>query len=313
MTELRNILGPLRVLEAIHRCGGMGRAAAQLHITPGAVSHQIRRLETELGARVLVKSGRQVEFTETGLELATGAAEAFERLEALVAKAMGGSAQAPIRVKVIPSLAIQWLMPRLAGFYAEHQDIDVEIATVARADDTELINADFVVRRGRGDWRDEHAELLFRDELVLACSPAVAARIHTPADLLGEKLLKSMIAPGSWDSWLQSVGLAPGEHTRMVPMANAALCLQAAAQGLGVAVTQRAYLYGEFATGVLVRPLPHAAVSEDGYWLVCEMAKAHRDPYARFSRWLVATARQDMAQLPSALAPEIFTTRPQTS
>ena len=289
MTDLRNILGPLRVLEAIHRCGGMGRAAAQLNITPGAVSHQIRRLETELGARVLVKAGRNVELTEVGHALATGAGEAFERLETLVAKAMGASAQAPIRVKVIPSLAIQWLVPRLAGFYAEHQDIDIEIATVARADDTELINADFVVRRGRGDWRDLHAELLFKDELVLACAPAMAGRIREPADLLGEKMLKSMIAPASWETWLRSVGLALGEHTRVIPMANAALCLQAAVQGLGVVVTQRAYVASEFASGLLVQPLPQVAGSDDGYYLVCETAKAHRRPYVQFSRWLIGT------------------------
>lgn len=289
MTDLRNILGPLRVLEAIHRCGSMGRAAAQLNITPGAVSHQIRRLETELGARVLTKDGRTVEFTEVGLELANGASDAFARLEALVAKAMGASANAPIRVKVIPSLAIQWLMPRLAGFYADHQDIDVEIATVARADDTELINADFVVRRGLGDWRDLHSELLFKDELVLACAPAVAERIHEPADVLGEKLLKSMIAPTGWDIWLRSVGLALGENTRVIPMANAALCLQAAVQGLGVVVTQRAYLASEFASGLLVQPLPQVARSEVGYYLVCEIAKAHRSPYVQFSRWLIGT------------------------
>jgi DNA-binding transcriptional LysR family regulator len=291
MPELRNILGPLRVLEAIHRCRGMGRAAAQLNITPGAVSHQIRRLEAELGARVLTKAGRNVEFTEIGLELATGASDAFDRLEALVAKAMGTSPNAPIRVKVIPSLAIQWLMPRLAGFYAEHQDLDVEIATVARADDVELINADFVVRRGRGVWRGLHAELLFRDELVLACTPGIAQRIHDPEDVLGEKLLQSMIAPESWSTWLRSVGSTLREHTRVVPMANAALCLQAAVQGLGVVVTQRAYLASEFASGLLVQPLPQTAGSEDGYYLVCEMAKAHRDPYALFARWLMGTVR----------------------
>ncbi len=289
MTELRNLLGPLRVLETIHRCGSMGRAAAQLHITPGAVSHQIRRLETELGARVLSKVGRNVEFTEIGLALATGATEAFSRLEVLVDRAMGAEERKPIRFKVIPSLAIQWLMPRLAGFYAEHRDIDVEIATVARADDTQLVNADFVVRRGRGEWRDIHAELLFRDELVLACAPAVAARIREPADLLGEKLLHSMIAPTSWETWLRMVGLGLGDHARVVPMANAALCLQAAGQGLGVVVTQRAYVSMEFASGRLVQPLPQVARSGDGYYLVCELAKARRPPYVQFSRWLLGT------------------------
>ena len=288
MHRLRNLLGPLRVLDAVYRCGGVGRAAERLHITPGAVSHQLRRLEGELGVPVVLKAGREIDFTEAGRSLALRVADLFDRIEEVVAKVTDAGAGRPIRVKVIPSLAIQWLMPRLAGFYALHQDIDVEIATVSRADDTDLGNADFVVRRGRGDWPDLRADLLFPDALVLACAPALAQRLRRHEDVLAEKLLRSIIAPDSWDLWLRSAGVAyDAAALRCMPLANAALCLQAAAQGLGVAVTQKAYVAAEFASGVLVQPLAHVATSADGYYLVSDPAKSRSGAFRKFSDWLL--------------------------
>lgn len=288
MHRLRNVLGPLRVLDAVHRAGGVARAAEHLHITPSAVSHQIRKLEAELGTRVLRKAGREVELTDSGLQLALRVADLFDRLEAVVDKATETPKPRAIRVKVIPSFAIKWLMPRLAGFYAMHADIDVEIATVAKTDDVSLDNADFVVRRGDGHWPDVRADLLFRDALVLACSPAMAATLRKPADVLKEKLLSSMIAPTSWDTWLRSAGVTPRPSTRFVPLANAALCLQAAAQGLGVALTQEAYLSEDFAAGTLVNPLDHVARSEEGYYLVWDPAKGQTTPYSEFAAWILS-------------------------
>ncbi|ASC63553.1 LysR family transcriptional regulator [Achromobacter denitrificans] len=288
MHKLRNRLGPLRVLDAVYRSGGVGRAAELLHVTPGAVSHQLRRLESELGVQLVQKDGRDIAFTAVGTELAIQAAELFDQLEGVLAKAAEAGANRRIRVKVIPSFAIKWLMPRLGSLYVRHGDIDIEIATVARADDTDLHNADFVVRCGDGDWPGLRADLLFPDELVLACSPALAERLRRPEDVLGETLLKSMIAPDCWDRWLQSAGLAASGDTRFIPLANAVLCLQAAAEGLGIAVTQRAYITQDFATGQLVQPLPHTAGGSKGYYLVSNPARASGPPFSTFSDWLIS-------------------------
>ena len=290
MHQLRNLLGPLRVLDAVYRSGGVGRAAQRLHITPGAVSHQIRNLETQLGTRLVVKAGREIELTDTGRELALRSADLFDRLEAVVAKAKESGLTRAIRVKVIPSFAIKWLMPKLAGFYALHGDIDIEIATVSKADDTDLNNADFVVRRGAGDWPDLRADLLFTDSLVLACAPAVAARLKSTSAVFEEKLFRSIIAPDSWEIWLKSAGLSRSTSMKFIPLANAALCLQAAAEGLGIAVTQEAYVAGDFAAGILVQPLPHAARSSEGYYLVRDPAKVNTPPFSNFADWLLGAA-----------------------
>lgn len=288
MHKLRNRLGPLRVLDAVHRSGGVGRAADLLHITPSAVSHQLRRLEAELGVQLVQKDGRDIGFTAAGTELAVQAAQLFDQLESVLSKASEAGANRRIRVKVIPSLAIKWLMPRLGSLYAQHSDIDLEVATVARADDTDLHNADFVVRRGNGDWPGLRADLLFPDELVLACAPSVAKRLHTPEDVLGETLLNSMIAPDFWDRWLLSTELTANSDTRFLPLANAVLCLQAAAEGLGIAVTQRAYVTQDFATGQLVQPLAHSARSGDGYYLVSHPARAATLPFSLFANWMIS-------------------------
>lgn len=288
MHKLRNRLAPLRVLDAVHRSGGVGRAAELLHITPGAVSHQLRRLETELGVQLVLKDGRDIGFTTAGTELAVQAAQLFDQLESVLAKATETGANRRIRVKVIPSFAIKWLMPRLGSLYAQHSDIDIEVATVSRADDTDLHNADFVVRCGDGNWPGLCANMLFPDELVLACAPSMAQRLRNPADVLRETLLKSMIAPDCWDRWLLSVGLASSGETRFLPLANAVLCLQAAAEGLGIAVTQRAYLAQDFATGQLVQPLAHAALSGNGYYLVSDPARAAGSPFSIFSDWIMS-------------------------
>ncbi|AYD65875.1 LysR family transcriptional regulator [Achromobacter sp. LC458] len=288
MHKLRNRLGPLRVLDAVHRGGGVGRAAELLHVTPGAVSHQLRRLESDLGVQLVHKDGRDIAFTTVGTELALEAAELFDQLEAALARAAEAGANRRIRVKVIPSFAIKWLMPRLGSLYAQHADIDIEVATVARADDTELHNADFVVRCGDGHWPGLRADLLFPDELVLACSPALAKRVHRAQDVLGETLLQSMIAPDCWDRWLLSAGLSASSDTRFIPLANAVLCLQAAAEGLGIAVTQRAYITQDFATGQLVQPLAHTARSSNGYYLVSKPDRAATAPFSTFTDWLIS-------------------------
>jgi LysR family glycine cleavage system transcriptional activator len=290
MHKLRNILGPLRVLDAVHRAGGVARAAERLHVTPGAVSHQIRALETALDTRLCRKTGREAVLTPSGLQLALRVAELFDRVEEAVQEASSRGKARRIRLKVIPSFAIKWLMPRLAGFYALHADIDLEVATVTRADDVGLDDADFVVRRGHGRWPGTHAERLFDDVLALACTPQMAAGIHAPRDVLSHKLLHSMIAPAGWETWLAAAGL-PAEQARMLPLANAALCLQAAVQGVGVALTQQAYMCDEVARGVLVNPLAQTLRSGEAYYLVSAPGTMDLRPYADFSAWVKTVAQ----------------------
>ncbi len=290
MHKLRHLLGPLRVFDAVYRSGGISRGADALHVTPGAVSQQIKQLETMLGVLLVRKAGREIELTEAGTMLAKGLSDLFDRIEAVVDEVTEVGNPKRLRLKVLPTFAIKWLVPRLASFYAAHSDIDIEIATVSRAEELQLDNADFVVRHGTGEWPGLHVDPLFDEIFVPVCSPALAQTIRVPEDLLEAQLLHSMMRPEGWPTWLGAAGLGEGQPARNVTLANAALCVQAAVNGLGVAIAQRAYVRDELASGRLVQPLDQEVPTEFGYYLLCDPAKADTQPLKLFREWLLSVA-----------------------
>ena len=152
-----------------------------LHVTPGAVSQQIKLLESAMKVALVRRVGREVALTEAGLRLATRLSDLFDRIETVVDEVMDTVSPRRLRLKVLPSFAIKWLVPRLASFYVAHGDIDLEIATVGRAEELHLDKADFVVRHGAGDWTDVHVERLFDDAFVPVCVPALAQTLGVDA------------------------------------------------------------------------------------------------------------------------------------
>lgn len=286
MHKLRHLLGPLRVFDAVHRAGGVSRAAELLHVTPGAVSIQVKQLESAIGIELFRKSGREIELTDAGRRLAARIGDLFDRIEMLIDDVIVAGNPRRLRMKVLPSFAIKWLVPRLTSFYALHSDIDIEIATVSRQEDLHLENSDFVVRHGEGQWSDVHFDHLFDEAFVPVCSPDVAKGIHSPADVLEAKLLHSMMRPEGWPTWISAAGLGSVQAARNMTLSNAALCLQAAADGLGVAIAQLAYVRDELASGKLVRPVDLVARTDLGYYLICEPGKEQVEPLKSFREWI---------------------------
>jgi DNA-binding transcriptional LysR family regulator len=265
----------------------VARAAAQLNITPSAISHQIRLLENFMGHALLQKSGRSVVPTASGEQLALRLADLFDRIEAAVADTKAAGRQKRLRVKVIPSFAIRWLVPRLAGFYARHNDIEIEIASVVRPEELNLENADLVVRHGQGNWQDLCADLLVADKLIPVCAPKLAQGIVSTNKLLDLQLLHSMIRPEGWSIWFESLGLKQTPARNNLFLANSALCLQAAIDGLGVAMVQKAYVEDDLMSGRLCIAWPHEATTSSGYYLVCDPLRVDLPPVSLFRSWLL--------------------------
>ncbi|KAI3605354.1 Transcriptional regulator, LysR family (plasmid) [Cupriavidus necator H850] len=286
MQKLRALLGPLRVFDAVCRAKGVSRAAEMLHVTPGAVSQQIKQLESGLGLQLFQKAGREIELTAAGVQLAWRVSEAFDRLNDALDDAAERRLEKCLRLKVTPTLAIRWLMPRLSGFHAQHPDMDLEIATIAKADDIRLEGADCVIRHGVGEWTDVELDHLFDDEFVPVCAPSLAAQLQTPRSLLQTTLLHSMLRPEAWDLWFASTNLGVLPRPRGMTLANAALCYQAAADGLGVAIAQRAYISEDIRSGRLVIAVDHFARTERGYYLVCDPLRADTAPVRLFREWI---------------------------
>jgi len=286
MQNLRALLSPLRAFDAVYRAKGVSRAAQLLHVTPGAVSQQIKQLEAGLGVQLFQRSGREIGFTAAGERLAHRVCDAFDRLQDALGDLAEHRSERRLRLKVTPSLAIRWLVPRLHGFYAEHPDIALEIATIAMADDMRLEGADCAIRHGMGEWADVELDHLFDDEFVPVCAPGQAGPLQTPRDLLQANLLHSMMRPQAWPLWFGSAGLADPARSRGITLANAALCYQAAADGLGIAMAQRAYVEDDLRTGRLVVAVDHMARTELGYYLVCDPMKAATSPVRLFREWI---------------------------
>jgi len=285
MHRLRNLLGSLRVLDAVHRTRSVAKAAEALCITPGAVSQQLKELEGRLGVQLLDKVGRRLEFTKAGRELVLSAAEQFDRLEAAVRQITEAAARPRLRLRVMPSFAIRWLAPRLASFYADYPEIDLELATISAVAEARLEDADFIVLHGEGQWTDLHLDHIFDDALTPVCSPALAARLRTPQDLHQVNMLRSMLRPDDWETWLGAAGIT--ENFKLGSrLGNAALCYCAATDGLGVAIGQLAYVSGDLESGHLVAPFPTIAATEKGYYLACELRRANTFPLSVFRAWM---------------------------
>lgn len=283
---MRAQLNSLRVFETVARHESVTKAAAELSVTPGAVSQQVRSLERVLQVELFVRRHGKLSLTEGGRRLAERLSSCFEQIERAVVEVAGDPASRRVRLKVTPSFAIRWLVPRLTTFYEQHPDYEIEVGTYPRQEDASLEEVDFVVRHGRGDWQDADSELIFNDALAPVCSPATAKALRSPADLRAHNLLHSMMRADAWETWLASVGLGELRARRGTKLANAAVTYQAAIDGLGVALGQLAYLREDLASGRLVQPFDHVLRTGAGYYLSCAPRKANHPKSRLFRQWL---------------------------
>ncbi len=288
--DLRHLLGHLRVLDTFCRCGSVTRAATSLHVTPGAVSQQLKQLEALLGMRLFIKSGRLLELSPVARQLALKLGEQFDRLEAVLAESLSKSEESRLRIVVSPDFAAKWLMPKLSTFYETHKDIDLDIATSGKREDLHVDNADFSLRYGDGLWEDVRAELLYMDELVPVCSPSIATSLTSPRDFLKHKWIHSSRRPDAWGVWSDVIGLSAQSPQRSIELANLSLCIEAAANGLGIALTQKAYLTSDLNDGRITPANRFSVATGAGIYLIYDSHSLDSSAVRRFKNWICGQA-----------------------
>jgi DNA-binding transcriptional LysR family regulator len=282
----KTILLGLRVFSVTAQSMSVTKAAKELHVTPGAVSQQLGKLEQLLNVDLFVREHRRLSLTPEGNALALQMLACFHQMKRALDEIAPQPTPNSLRLKLMPSLAIRWLLPRLMSFYAAHPDIQLDIATVPRVEDANFEQADFAVRLGTGQWDDAEADLLFGDALIPVCTPTLAARLKQPADLARETLLHSMMRPDGWDIWLAAQGVHDIAAAKGPRFANAALAYQAAIEGLGVAIAQYPYVEADLAAGRLVSPFPLPVGTDQGYYLVCAKRRANQPMIRMFRKWI---------------------------
>jgi LysR family glycine cleavage system transcriptional activator len=295
-----NKLPPLHALaafEAVARLHSFARAADELCVTHGAVSHRIKTLEQHFGVRLFARRGGTVTLTTQGTYFLTAVLEALSTLQQASKRLV--AARRVVTISAGPSTAHKWLMPRLGAFYRDHPGVDLEItatklAPKKRGASLESGEADIVIRYGRKeDWTGFQAAKLMDVRLYPVCAPAYlakAGRLETPLALREAQLLRLPHEP--WKPWFVAAGLAWEEPASGPLFGDASLLLDAAANGQGVALARDVLVERDLAAGRLVRLWDVALPSPRAYYAVWSTQSAARAEVKTFVSWLTASCRE---------------------
>jgi LysR family glycine cleavage system transcriptional activator len=280
----------LRAFEAAARHESFRRAAEELHVTPAAVSQQMRALEDVLGTALFERHARGLSLTVAGRGYRAEVAHALAAIDRATERLVRPGGEGVLRVAVPPSFATHWLLPRLPRFRDRHPGIDLRLLADARLADLRGGEADLAVRFGPGRWPGLPAELLMADEAFPACSPALlrgASAPRRPAELRAHPLLHDAgLGPDepslAWTAWLDG---APAEGS-MIHLPDAATVLQAALLGHGIALVRRSLAAAYLDTGALLRLTDRTLRTEYAHWLVAPPARLEEPRPAAFAQWL---------------------------
>ena len=276
----------LRAFDAAARERSLTRAAEALNVTHGAISHQIKSLEADLGVRLTQRAGRGIRLTVEGERFASRVRAAFGELAAAVHEITSRANPRLLRVSVVPSFAARWLLPRMGSFLAACPDVDLDVRSNMSNVDFDRDDADVAIRYGNGDWPRVTAEHLLDDRFFPVCSPRIlgARKLQAPPELARFTLLRANDEP--WKPWFDAAGLDWPEPSRGPIFNDSSLMLQAAAEGQGVALARGSLLGHDIRNGVLVRLFDVTASAPRKFWLVYPPRMADSPKLATFRKWL---------------------------
>jgi LysR family glycine cleavage system transcriptional activator/LysR family transcriptional regulator of beta-lactamase len=285
-------LNGLRAFEAAGRHGSFTAAAKELNVTQTAVSRLVRLLEDRFGFPLFRRHASSLELTDQGQTLLAGLTEAFDSI-ARVAESVAAMRAGPVlTIGVGPTLAVSWLIPRLASFYRGHPDIEVRMATGGA---TRPVRDDWTctIRRDTDGWPGYIAETLFPSTVVAVCTPQIASSLRSVSDLNSATLIRVSNMPNDWPCWFEAAGLRhPALSAGEVLFESNAMAMQAALDGAGVAVAQLPYVSDALAAGRLVAPFPIIASKRENWFFEYRPIRQEEPALIAFRDWLRGEAEK---------------------
>jgi LysR family transcriptional regulator, glycine cleavage system transcriptional activator len=286
-------LSALRAFEAAARHQNYSRAAEELGLSHGAVSHHLKTLEDMLGLTLFQRDGHRMVATEHGQRLAVHVSEGFAYIARGVEEVKARQRQSRIvSLSVLPPLASRWLIGRLQVFQDAHPEIEVSMRASSLLVDLSRDGIDMGLRYGRGSWPGLTAVRLFEEQLFPVCSPAFAKehKLVAAKDLLSVRLLHDQRIP--WTVWLKSAGIKRAVPNTGATYSDAGHLLEAAAAGHGVALARSVLAKRDLDSGLLVRLFQHAAPAEFAYYIVYPADVPLRRSASLFRDWLIEEAKE---------------------
>jgi LysR family transcriptional regulator, glycine cleavage system transcriptional activator len=301
-------LNALRAFEATARHLSFSRAAEELHVTPAALSHQIRGLEDLLGLKLFHRRARSIELTEPARLIYPGIRTGFEAIREAVDRLGRGQQDRILVVSSTPGFTAKWLVPRLYRFLARHSDVEARITAGAAYANFTSDGVDVGIRLSPGVHPDLYVEKLSDEWLLPLCSPRLIdgeRPLRSPQDLVHFPLIQVDL-PGlvpTWADWLRMAGIDGIDSTRGLRLNVADHALDAASEGMGVVLAYKMVAARDIVLGRLVAPFgPEIPVPGRAYYFVCARGQEKRAPVKAFRDWVFAEMEETHASLRAALA-----------
>jgi len=304
-------LPPLLALEAFDaaaRSLSFKAAAAELNLTPSAISHRVKQLEQYLGLSLFRRLNREIRLTEAGEDYYSTVRRAFDQV-AQVSLRVGRAQQSEeLRLSSVPHFAASWIIPNLEELLNRRPGLRVYVESSIRNADFARDAVDAAVRYGAGNWPGLNVTKLTDLSVAPVCTPTLLKRLRTPADLRDVTLIHFSQFPQSWSEWLQAAGLPHFEPKHEVYFDSVSQAIDAAENGLGIALGVAPLIGPRLATGRLVMPFGPLMPLQHAYWLACRKGDAGKPAIKALRDWLLELMQRAetsmQPQLPKRLAKE---------
>jgi LysR family glycine cleavage system transcriptional activator len=283
----------LQAFEAAARMGSFTEAAAELSLTQGAISRQVRALEHQLGVELFARVRKSVRLTDAGKRYAEEIEKALRTIRLATLNAMTDQRGGTLNLAILPTFGTRWLMPRFPAFLRENPDITVNFATKLSPFDFQKEDLHAAIHYGETNWPDTETTFLMREETVPVCSPRLLGEraIRSPGDLYDVPLLHLETRPLAWQEWFEAAGLEAPSGSGM-KFEEIQTIAQATVAGLGVSLLPRFLIESELESGDLAIAVDRPLRSSFGYYLVTPNNRVDYPPLMAFRSWLLAVVAE---------------------
>jgi LysR family glycine cleavage system transcriptional activator len=301
VTMLRRLppLNALKAFEAAARHESFTRAAEELFVTQGAVSHQVKALETELGVKLFNRERQRLVITDAGRQYLAILRDAFDRIAVGTERLLQRQSSGALTVSTSPDFAAKWLVNRLGRFAEEHPNIDLRVSATLHHVDFAREDVDLAVRHGDGNWPGLDVMRLSPEYLFPVCSPKLLAgrnRLAKPGDVLKFPLIH-VDDRKNWKRWLEVAEVPEVESLHGPVLNRESMAIDAAVDGQGIALARMTLATTDLISGRLLRPFAEELRLSKSYWIICPQATANLPKILTFRQWLLAEAASDLQQL----------------
>lgn len=282
-------LRSLKVFQVAGRHLSFKLAAEELFISASAVSHQVRNLEQELDAELFVRKTRALEFTELGRRYFDFLDSMFARLEMETQQLFSEYGRSLIRLCVPPFFAAEMLLPRLQEIQSLSAGTDIRLTTQPSEMRVHPVEADLSILLGKGDWPELTCYRLFARKLVVACAPQLKTNLDssTFSSLDGQTLLVHENRPQAWENWARALDIPPPRPANIIRFDSMSSVVQAASQGLGVALVSWPLSRAHFEKGELVRVFEQTVDTGEHFYIAQRRDEITTPEISRLIDWLI--------------------------